>query len=106
VKKIYIKTDSGTKQIGTCEGGVFTSPRKSSIHLFKKMNAWGIDCKALDGLISDFELHTVKIHDKDTQTTYLTEAGNFKKHGTILHFKSHRPQVFLPLDYWEEDTNG
>lgn len=99
--KVYINTDVGRRHIGTYGEGVFTSHRSSSKHLYKKLNAWGIDCKVLDGLIKDHELHTVIIHDKDTKTTYTTKAENFKQYGTILHFKPHRPQVFLPLDYWE-----
>lgn len=100
--KVYIQTDVGRRLIGTYGEGTFISRRNSSKHLYKKMNAWGIDCKAFDGLLKNQGLHTVIIHDLDTKISYTTQAENFKKYGTILHFKPHRPQVFLPLDYWEE----
>lgn len=99
--KVYIETGVGRRLIGNYGDGVLTSHRNSSKHLYKKLNAWGIDCKVYDGLLKDRGLHTVIIHDKDTNITYTTKAENFKKYGTILHFKPHRPQVFLPLDYWE-----
>lgn len=99
--KVLIDTGVGTRHIGNFEDGVFTSKRQSSKHLYKKLNAWGIDCKVLDGLMKDRGLHTVIIEDTETQTKYVTQAENFKNHGTILHFKPHRPQVFLPLEYWD-----
>lgn len=101
--KVYIETAAGRRLIGNFEGGVFTSKRQSSKHLYKKLNAWGLDVKAYDGLLKNQKLHTVRIHDIDTQTTYSTKAENFKKYGSILHFKPHRTQVFLPLDYWDKD---
>jgi hypothetical protein len=102
--KVYIKTELGNRLIGKFEDGVFTSHRQSSKHLYKKLNAWGIDCKVYDGLLADRGLHTVRIVDSDTKTIYGTDADNFKKYGTILHHKPHRPQVFLPLQYWSETS--
>ena len=102
MSKVYIKTGKGKRLIGNIEDGVFTSHRQSSKHLYNKLNAWGIDCKAYDGLLVDKQLHTIRIIDKDTGITYSTHAENFKKYGTILHFKPHRVQVFLPLKYWNE----
>ena len=98
--KVYIQTSIGRRLIGELVDGVFTSRRHASKHLYKKLDAWGLDCKAYDGMVADQGLHTVRIIDLDTKTTYATHAENFKKYGTILHFKPHRSQVFLPLKYW------
>lgn len=98
--KVYIATDVGRRLIGELIDGVFTSHRQSSKHLYKKLDAWGLDIKAYDGMVANDGLHTVRIVDSDTKTTYSTHAENFKKYGTILHFKPHRTQVFLPLKYW------
>lgn len=95
-----IETGVGTRLIGHLEDGVFTSKRQSSKHLYKKLNAWGIDCKAFDGMLKNQGLKQLVIIDTESHIRYITEADNFKKHGTILHFKPHRAQVFLPLEYW------
>lgn len=104
--KVYIQTGVGRRLIGEVDGGIFTTRRQSSKHLYNKLNAWGIDCKAYDGMLKDKELHTIRVIDLDTETTYSTHAENFKKYGTILHFKPHRTQVFLPLKYWSEETKN
>ena len=101
--KVYIQSGAGKRLIGNIDGGIFVSRRQSSKHLYKKLNAWGLDYKAYEGLLVDKGLHTVRIVDTDTNITYSTHAENFKKHGTTLHFKPHRVQIFLPLDYWNKD---
>lgn len=101
MSKIYIKTTEGIRHIGNLDNGVFTSIRHSSTHLYRKLNAWGVDYKALQDMMENKGLHTVVIHDKDTGKTYHTKAENFFEHGTVLHFKPHRTQIFLPLEFWE-----
>lgn len=98
--RVYIDTGVGTRLIGNFEDGVFISKRQASKHLYKKLNAWGIDSKALNGLINDKQLKQVIIIDTETNIRYITDASNFKKFGTTLNHKPHRTQIFLPLEHW------
>lgn len=100
-KKVYIRVGQELKTIGEIEEGIFTSYRKTSQHLYRKLNAWGIDYKALKGMVENEKVHTIRIVDTETNTEYKVNATTFFEKGTVLHFKPHRTQVFLPLEFWE-----
>lgn len=72
---------------------------KRSRHLFKSLNAWGIDGDA-------FAVHlepqnaTIVIKETEEKKTYSATAEEIKKHGRWMSFGDHGPQIFLPLEYW------
>ena len=69
-------------------------------HLFKKMQAWGIDARVFEKLIE--RGYDVVVHDRDTNGRYRQSAKVIKEKGTYLHFKGHGAQIFLPLEMWEK----
>jgi hypothetical protein len=98
MKKVYIRQDDGDRKlIGTFGEGVFKSNRSMRKHLYRALDAWGIDSIVLKDLHENKGLHTIIIYDSDTKTTYTTDADNFVKNCTYLHHKPHRSQAFLPL---------
>lgn len=101
-RKIMIDVGGTVKNIGFLEGEVFTTHRKESKHLYQKMDAWGIDVKAYDGMRQNEGMTTVRVVDKETGITYSTHVDNFMSYGSILHHKPHRAQVFLPRKYWSK----
>jgi len=89
------------KNIGSYDmsTNTFTSHRKRSKHLFRALNAWGIDYKKLQALLPTNA--TIKIIDTESNKVYETDAHTFDREGQFYHFKSvnedHKTQKFLPL---------
>lgn len=73
--------------------------RTKSEHFMVKHNAWGLDAKVVDFLIQKGA--SVVIKEKETKWEFTSEAGNFKVYGILEEHKQHRPQYFLPVQYWE-----
>lgn len=76
--------------------------RKRSKHFYKKLNAWGIDNKAFEGLVTQHGMNNIVLYDKDVGKRFTAKAQDFNDHGKYLHFKPYRLQVFLEESYWEE----
>ena len=74
---------------------VFTKHVQKSKHLFKKLDAWGIDAEVLDKLVE--KDYRIIVKDRDESKNYYVTASEWKEKGDYLHFKPHRAQVFLPL---------
>lgn len=82
----------------------FKKKVKESIHLFRALDAWGIDAKFLNDVLVPFEA-SIEIHDMEKHKVYEVEALDFKKHGQYYHFKEddgtdNRTQLFLPRSYF------
>ena len=90
------------KVIGKLEGDVFSKVVKGSKHLFRKLNAWGVDAEFFtEHLVSTNK--TIVVHDSENGITYQTNATSMREHGQYYHFKKgkdHRAQIFLPLALW------
>lgn len=69
-------------------------------HLFKNLNAWGIDSRVFEKLLE--KDYTIKVHDRDTGKFYRQSAKTIKEKGTFLHFKGYGTQIFLPLEMWDK----
>jgi hypothetical protein len=101
MEKIYVDD----RMIGYLIGNIFRSERSKEKHLFRKLNAWGLDSDVLDRLVTlDGE---IRILDKDEGTIYTTTAKHFKEKGQYFHFKDekkdHKTQLFLPLSEWKQE---
>lgn len=96
-----IRSKNG-KKAGVLKDGKYTSFRKESVHLFRKLDAWGID---YDILYSLPEQCSVQVASSESGRTYKTTKEEFVTKGTVYHFKQgtidHSVQVFLPLTYWK-----
>ena len=77
----------------------FTSHRRKSKHLFKKLNAWGLDGKAFEKIQE--RGGKIVIIETEEKKRYTTWPSMFEKFGAWFEFGSHGKQIFLPLEYWE-----
>jgi hypothetical protein len=97
--------ENGTK-VGLYENGILKKKAWKSKHLFKKMNAWGIDYGILHDRLKDDDF--IQVYEQEEAVVYRTTVKNFKDNGTVLHFKEgtkdHYTQVFLPLPKWQRGT--
>jgi len=78
----------------------FISKRKKSLHFYRKLNSWGIDTKAFEGLIEQ-GLEKVIIIEERSGDRYVAGVETIQEHGKYLHHKPHRAQIFLEEKYWE-----
>jgi hypothetical protein len=81
---------------------------RESEHLFRKLDAWGIDAKLFNELILP-KSAVVVITDNETNRVYQTTAKNIGENGRYFHFKegdvSHKAQIFLSRAYWIRTTD-
>lgn len=98
----------GKRVIGELVDNTYTKRVYYSRHLFRKLNAWGID--------GDFFMKkllptnaTIKIFDADHLLWYFTDAKTFHEQGQFYHFKEtgrdHQAQIFLPLEKFSKVIN-
>jgi hypothetical protein len=106
---MIIKINEGTPQeriIGELfvDKGVFFKQVSKKKHLFRKLDAWGIDAEYFENVLLPNN-YFIQILDKDENKYYGIEAQEFKKNRKFFHFKNpgedHRAQAFLPLRFWK-----
>jgi len=91
--------------IGSIEGHTFKKTVYKSKHLFRKLNAYGIDAEYFTKVLLP-ENYNIEIYEKEEGITYNVSAQNFRKHCTFQHFKNkltgkdYGAQVFLPINKW------
>ena len=94
---IRIKQFNGEiRIIGFLDKNVFTKYVKQSKHLYRKLDAWGIDAKIFTDVLKG-QANTIKVIDKETGKNYKTDIATFEKQGQFLHFKPYRAQIFLSI---------
>jgi hypothetical protein len=78
-------------------------------HLFKKLNAYGIDAEVFDRILKPNNA-TIKLYAPKGNTTYYATVKDFMEHGTYFHFENakedYAPQIFLPLDFFATQCMG
>jgi hypothetical protein len=88
----------GKKHIGTLNGNIFSKEVVKSKHLFRVLNAWGIDEDVLKKLPADAK---IIIHELEEDTLNKATKKDYKDYGEYFHFKDqkedHAVQRFLPL---------
>lgn len=86
----------GRRKIGVLDKGVYFKEVTKSKHLFRILDAWGIDSETINKLPKDTK---IKIHDLEEDIIYTTTKEKFKQYGQYYHFKEevqdHRTQLFL-----------
>jgi len=100
--------DGTTRGIGTYDPNrnEFKKWVHESTHLFRKLDAWGIDAEIFTERMKGKKMRIV-VEDRETRITYLASPMRFEKFGKFFHFKSgatersHRSQIFLPRCYWD-----
>lgn len=94
----------GRKNIVELEDGVFYKEVLLSKHLFRVLNAWGIDSQTLSSLPAGTK---IEIHEQEENKVYKTTKEEYIEHGQYYHFKEprtdHRAQLFLPRKWFQVD---
>lgn len=98
MKNYYI----GKKLIGTYDNGVFRKDVLVSRHLFRVLDAWGVDSKTLHSLP---EGSKIVLDSVEEGKWYTTTKEEFLELGeAYLHFKQpkedYRTQLFLKRYHW------
>jgi len=102
---VLIDTSRGKKNIGYIKNNIYYKIVKGSKHLFKVLDAWGID----SGLLNDYLLPNnskIIVYDKEDGMFYETDAQNFSLNAVYYHFKNtaedYGTQLFLPRKFWNQ----
>lgn len=89
------------KVIGHEEDGILTVRKSLELHLFRKLDAWGLDAYVLS---TEVDVHTIQVIEmsKGLETGKVYEIGRieFLEKGTPMQFRGHGLQFFLPRDEW------
>jgi len=103
---MLIKINENTpneRVIGELVGNTFKKKVKKSFHLFRKLDAWGIDGRYFRDVLLPNN-YTIHVHDTEDNRIYITTAEQIDKNGQYYHFKKeedHKAQIFLPRRYWQ-----
>jgi hypothetical protein len=77
---------------------------KESKHLFRTLDAWGVDIRLFDdpNIAADA---SIEVYDDEERVFYLSTVRNFRDKGKIYHFKKmgidYQTQIFLPRQFWD-----
>lgn len=93
------QTNKQKRTIGYLKNKVFFKYVRESKHLYKALDAWGIDAEIFTDVLKG-QAKKIIVIDKETGKTYKTDMSIFIAKGKYLHFKPHRAQVFLSRRYW------
>ena len=110
MKSIPIRINKGTRQekmIGMLypEEKLFVKTVYGSRHLFRVLDAWGVDARYFTRVLLPND-YLIKVIDKETNQIYLAKASKVKKEGEFYHFKKEgeddKAQIFLSRKFWEK----
>lgn len=93
-----------TKNVGTFDRkrNIVKKEVDRNIHLFRKLNAWGIDNNLLEGISFDT---TILIHEKtDDQYYWLTKQEINEVATDYIGYVEHGLQKMVPLHLWHTLT--
>lgn len=96
----------GIKTIGKLHNGVFSKEVIKSRHLFRVLDAWGLDSNTLHKLPNGTK---IELHELEEDKWYRTTKEDFLRLGeTYLHFKGpredYRAQLFLRRQYFQVES--
>jgi len=86
------------KRIGTLKEGVFPKQVKKSKHLFRSLDAWGIQLDALSELQKQ-GCTEIRIWEEEENKIYSTPFEKMWKESTVMRFEG--DQAFLPRSEWK-----
>jgi len=90
------------KNIGELIGKTFYKYVKPSRHLYRKLDAWGINLKVFDKLPPDGIL---RLKDTENNVVYTTTVARMKW-GLKLEHKPFGWQILLPRKLWDIEREG
>ena len=98
--RVQIQTDKRSRYIGDYnpEFKIFYKEVNNSKHLFRILDAWGIDGYYFTEVLLPNNA-TIQIYDKESNMDYFIKAEDFKKHSQYYHFKGqedNKAQIFCP----------
>lgn len=105
MKEIIVYTRQG-KDIGEFDGEVFRQRVKASVHLLKRMDAWGIDALLLDDVLVPAKA-LIEITDTQNRIRYSISAEDARVVGATFQFdglEDFGKQVFVPRSAFAQKT--
>jgi hypothetical protein len=86
------------KNVGELYQNVLYKKVKASRHLFKALDAWGVDAKLLEKVLIPTDA-VISITDTEEKKQYLIKSSYAKRVGLFYHFKElkedHGTQIFI-----------
>ena len=83
---------------------MFVKRVKLSKHLFKVLDAWGIDSDFFTDVLLPRNI-SIKVVEEEERKEYTITAEKFKQKGQYSHFKNKnrddRAQIFCPRRFWD-----
>lgn len=86
------------QRIGWLSQGVYRKVVSKKKHLFRVMDAWGIEASVVRELDSK-KCKQIRIKELDNNIVYVVSFNEFKKKGVTRTFETE--QVFLPRKYFD-----
>ena len=100
MSRLCIQDHEGRERVvGDISEGVFYKKVKESVHLYRGLDAWGIDERLFKTVILA-NTHLMKILDTENNRLYEIEPKVFKEKGLYRNHKPFGAQIFLPRKYW------
>jgi len=100
---IFITEENGEqRKIGSLsdkDKQVFYKTMSFSKHLYKKLDAIGIDAQYFKEQMVG-KVRQIRVKDQDKNIIYSVDTNLYDEKGIYLHFKPHRSQIFLPRKWW------
>lgn len=100
---VYLNDNMRVFRIGVLKKGKFFKQVEKSKHLFKVLDAWGLDAQLVNEILAP-KNYDIVIFDKEEDKVYEINAKEFQKQAQYYHFKEeeqdHRTQLFLPRNKW------
>jgi hypothetical protein len=93
--------NSEGKLFGTVLRDVFIKHVKKSKHLFRKLNAWGIDKDIVDSFVSN-GVQIIFIHEEEENMDYTVSVKDFLEKGIEGDYGKGK-QIFLPLENFRKE---
>lgn len=102
-----VKINEGTRNervVGEIIDNTFFKQVAKSKHLFRKLDAWGIDAEVFKNIIEKKNL-VICVVDIEERKKYTVSTETFRNLARFYHFKKentdHGAQMFLPRKEWE-----
>lgn len=94
------------KNIGEFDGTTLRKTVNSDKHLFRVLDAWGIDAELLDKILVPKKAN-IEITDTKTGVVYSISAEYAREHGEFYHFKQakkdHGTQIFIRRKFFSQN---
>jgi hypothetical protein len=74
------------KNLGVFDGEILRKNVKESVHLFKKLDGWGIDALLVETILFPANA-SILITDTESKKKYLITADRVMEKGTYEHYK-------------------